>query len=204
MLNKSIKWVLILLILVAAAVTVYGWYLSGQIEKRFSARLWRMPSTVYSDTTLLYPGQGFDQKNLMEKLKGLGYRMVAGRPNNQGEMRMTKGSVDVYLNDFKTPSQHRPGIPVRLRFDGGRIKSIERIDTGDRLPILELEPEEIGQFYGPERERRQLVSIRQVPPNLVRATLAAEDSRFYGHHGFDPVGILRAFRLLPVHQLVGQ
>ena len=193
MLKKSIKWLMILLVLVSAAVTLYGWYLSGRIEKRFSARLWRMPSTVYSDTTLLYPGQGFDQKNLAEKLKSLGYRMIAGRPNNQGEMRMTKGSVEVYLNDFKIPSQHRPGISVRLRFDRGRIKSIERIDTGDRLPILELEPEEIGQFYGPERERRQLVSIRQVPPNLVRAALAAEDSRFFGHHGFDPVGILRAF-----------
>ncbi|MGA9261329.1 MAG: PBP1A family penicillin-binding protein [Desulfobacterales bacterium] len=193
MLKKSIKWLLILLVLVSAAVTLYGWHLSGRIEKRFSARLWRVPSTVYSDTTLLYPGQGFDQKNLTEKLKSLGYRTVTGRPNNQGEMRMTKGSVEVYLNDFKIPSQHRPGHPVRLRFDGGHIKSIERIDTGDRLPVMELEPEEIGQFYGPERERRQLVSIRQVPPKLVRAVMAAEDSRFYGHHGFDPVGILRAF-----------
>lgn len=193
MLKKSIKWLVVLLVLVSAAVTLYGWHLAGRIEKRFSARLWRVPSTVYSDTTLLYPGQGFDRKNLAEKLKSLGYRTVAGRPKNQGEMRIRTGSVEVYLNDFEISSQHRSGNPVRLRFDRGRIKSIERIDTGDRLPIMELEPEEIGQFYGPERERRQLVSIRQVPPNLVRATLAAEDSRFYGHHGFDPVGILRAF-----------
>jgi len=193
MLKKSIKWLLIPMVLVSAAVILYGWYLSGRIEKRFSARLWRVPSTVYSDTTLLYPGQGFDRKNLAAKLESLGYRTVAGPPQKQGEMRLAKGYLEAYLNDLKIPAQHRPGNPVRLRFDRGRIKSIERIDTGERLPILELEPEEIGQFYGPERERRQLVSIRQVPPNLVRATLAAEDSRFYGHHGFDPVGILRAF-----------
>ncbi len=192
MLKKSIKWIAILLVMASGAVSLYGWYLSGRIEKRFSGQLWRVPSTVYSDTTLLYPGQRFDQKNLAEKLLSLGYRAVTGRPQHPGEMRMAKGAVEVYLNDFKIPSQQRTGHPVRLRFDRERIQSIERIDTGDRLPILELEPEEIGQFYGLERERRQLVSIRQVPLLFIRAVLAAEDSRFYEHPGFDPIGILRA------------
>ena len=193
MLKKSIKWTAVLLVIVSAAVALYGWQLTERIDKRFSARLWRVPSTVYSDTTLLYPGQRYDRRNLSDKLKRLGYRTVSGRSPRQGEMRLTTGVVEVYLNDFKVPSRPQAGQPVRLRFDQGRLKSIEQIATGAKLPILELEPEEIGQFYGPQRERRQLVSIDQVPPDFVHAVLAAEDSRFYGHHGFDPLGILRAF-----------
>jgi penicillin-binding protein 1B len=48
------------------------------------------------------------------------------------------------------------------------------------------------QFFGPERERRHLISIEQVPENLVLAVLAAEDHRFFQHHGVDLRGILRA------------
>ncbi|MFO7688155.1 MAG: hypothetical protein R6V60_18915, partial [Desulfobacterales bacterium] len=114
MLKKSIKWIAILLVMAAGAVSLYGWYLSGRIEKRFSGQLWRVPSTVYSDTTLLYPGQRFDRKNLAEKLLSLGYRTVSGRPQHQGEMRMAKGAVEVHLNDYKLPSQQRTGHPVRL------------------------------------------------------------------------------------------
>ncbi len=48
------------------------------------------------------------------------------------------------------------------------------------------------QFFGPERERRQLISIEQVPEHLIRAILAAEDHRFFQHYGVDFRGILRA------------
>jgi len=57
---------------------------------------------------------------------------------------------------------------------------------------LELEPEEIMSFFGPEREKRQLVSLKHVPRHLIDAIIAIEDIRFYHHHGFDLEGILRA------------
>lgn len=41
-------------------------------------------------------------------------------------------------------------------------------------------------------ENRIPVSIDQVPQNLQNAFVAAEDVRFYEHHGIDPRGILRA------------
>ncbi len=42
-------------------------------------------------------------------------------------------------------------------------------------------------------ENRIPVSIDKVPVNLQNAFVAAEDVRFYEHHGVDPRGILRAF-----------
>lgn len=41
-------------------------------------------------------------------------------------------------------------------------------------------------------ENRIPVPITQVPQNLQNAFVAAEDVRFYEHHGIDPRGILRA------------
>ena len=63
------------------------------------------------------------------------------------------------------------------------------------MPLLELEPEELMLFLGPDREQRKLISISQVPRHVTHAVLAAEDAHFYEHHGVDPWGILRA--LLP-------
>lgn len=41
---------------------------------------------------------------------------------------------------------------------------------------------------------RSLVKIEDIPPDLINATLAAEDSEFFLHRGFDARSILRAIR----------
>ncbi len=48
----------------------------------------------------------------------------------------------------------------------------------------------IAEFF---KERRIVVRLDEVPPLLIQAFIAAEDSRFYQHQGYDPFGILRAF-----------
>ncbi|HBR17261.1 MAG TPA: penicillin-binding protein, partial [Deltaproteobacteria bacterium] len=48
----------------------------------------------------------------------------------------------------------------------------------------------IGEFY---IERRIVVPFSKIPPHLVKAFLAAEDSAFYQHKGIDYRSILRAF-----------
>ena len=204
MIKKLIITFLICILIGALALAGYGWFLSIKIEKRFSARRWQIPSTVFSDTMLLYPGQRFDPTQLGEKLNNLGYRSVSDSPSRKGTMRLSPSVAEIFLNDLQAPSQKRDGFPVRIRFDRNRIESIERIDQPSLLSILELEPEEIGQYYGPERERRQLVSFEQIPDHLIQAVLAAEDSRFYEHPGFDPLGILRAVFVNLIHGSIRQ
>ena len=57
------------------------------------------------------------------------------------------------------------------------------------LRIYSAEGHLIGEFG---EERRALVRIEDVPQNLRRAILAAEDERFYEHGGVDYIGVLRA------------
>ncbi len=41
-------------------------------------------------------------------------------------------------------------------------------------------------------KRRIPLDLEEMPPHLLEAIIATEDSRFYSHHGFDPIGIVRA------------
>ena len=55
--------------------------------------------------------------------------------------------------------------------------------------IFSADGEMIGEFFV---EKRVLVPVEQVPDVVKKAFVAAEDVRFYKHHGVDYLGILRA------------
>ncbi|CAN5499310.1 PBP1A family penicillin-binding protein [soil metagenome] len=54
------------------------------------------------------------------------------------------------------------------------------VDRNDRI---------FGQIYV---ENRETVPYEQLPPDLVNAVIATEDNKFYQHHGYDLLGIIRA------------
>jgi len=187
-----LKWFLPAALLVGGSMLLYCLYLSFQIDKRFSGRRWSIPSKVFSDVTILYPGQKINRTLFYEKLHRLGYRGVLHEPHNKGEFRSLGASLELFLHDFEMPSVRREGICVQIKFVENLIESIITITNGEPIPILEIEPEEVMLFFGHDRERRRMVSINQVPQHVIYAVLAAEDSRFYQHRGLDPMGILRA------------
>jgi len=191
-LKRLLKYAFLLLIVVSLGVALYCWDLSLQIDKRFSGRRWSIPSRALSDTTILYPGQGVNRTLIEKKLDRLGYRKTSQNPAKKGEVRISSSRLEIFLNDLKTAQQTREGFPAILQFSNSRIDSIVHFRSGEAIPILELEPEELMLFFGPEREQRRLVSIDHVPRPVVQAVLAAEDSRFFEHRGLDPLGILRA------------
>ncbi|MFW5901528.1 MAG: hypothetical protein ACOCTS_00660, partial [Thermodesulfobacteriota bacterium] len=67
----------ITMVLAAGILALYCYSLSHHIEKRFSGRKWSIPSKVYSDSLLLYPGQRFPRTDLVEKLTRLDYQQVS-------------------------------------------------------------------------------------------------------------------------------
>jgi penicillin-binding protein 1B len=192
MIKKFLIFSTLILLTALIGVTIYGWHLSGKVEKRFSSRRWSIPSKVFSDTMLLYPGQHINRRSFQDKLKRMGYRKVSGLPQKKGDMQTSREGMRVFLYDLNTPWKKRAGFPVHIQFDPNTIKSIARQDNGKSISLLEIEPEEIMLFFGHERERRRLVSIEKVPEHFIHAVLAAEDHRFFQHWGIDPRGILRA------------
>ncbi|MFZ7126011.1 MAG: PBP1A family penicillin-binding protein [Desulfobacterales bacterium] len=179
-------------LLTVAAVGLYGAWLFLRIDGRFSGQRWQLPSKIYSDVTLLYPGLEINRRLFADQLDRLEYRPVSRPPARPGEQRIGAGRIEIYLHELKTPDRVREGFPVEIAVAGDRISRIRHRGTGETLPMLELEPEEIDLFFGPERERRRLISIEEVPDHLIQAVLTAEDNRFFRHHGIDWKGILRA------------
>jgi penicillin-binding protein 1A len=82
------------------------------------------------------------------------------------------------------------GLVVALAYPN--LPSLDTLtDYQPKVPlrVYTLEGVLIGEFG---EERRVLVDIKNVPPALVKAIIAAEDERFYQHAGIDYMGVARA------------
>jgi len=181
---------------VAAAVTIAGalWLrqLDTVLRERFEGRRFAVPSRVYADTSLVFPGLQLEASGFFRRLERLGYRAVAaGVELRPGDFRRSANAVEIALRDSADPRQP-VGRRARLRTDDGIVTEMRDLGSGEEIYGLELEPEAVAGLYAGRWEQRRLVTLAEVPPLLVRAILLTEDQRFYSHHGVDPRGILRA------------
>lgn len=67
--------------------------------------------------------------------------------------------------------------------------------------IVSYEPRTVSTFYSDDgtvigifyKQKRFVVDLKQIPPHVVKAFIAAEDAHFFEHHGVDWQGLFRAF-----------
>ena len=69
-------------------------------------------------------------------------------------------------------------------FDLNQLEQMESASV-----ILDRNGKIFGQIYV---ENRETVPYEQLPADLVNAVIAVEDAKFYQHHGYDLLGIIRA------------
>lgn len=70
------------------------------------------------------------------------------------------------------------------------VKSYEMGGYGLQTTIYSLNNELVAKFA---EEKRELISLSDVPANLINGIIATEDTQFYHHRGINLKGILRAF-----------
>lgn len=83
-------------------------------------------------------------------------------------------------------------VGIAIVLAQSRLPSLDAVtDYRPRIPlrVFTSDGELIGEFG---EERRSFVAIDQAPPVLRQAIIAAEDERFYRHHGIDVIGVMRA------------
>jgi len=83
------------------------------------------------------------------------------------------------LPEIRTLEEYRPSITSRVYSDNNKL---------------------LAEFF---LENRTPVALTDVPVMLINALIAAEDARFYSHHGLDIRGITRAFaRNIRAHKVL--
>lgn len=81
------------------------------------------------------------------------------------------------------------GTRVSENYWSGLPVDIVEPPLPQRSRMLDANGEEIASFYLYNREP---VELQEISPNVINAVLATEDSRFYHHNGYDPIGMSRA------------
>jgi len=69
------------------------------------------------------------------------------------------------------------------------VESLKTVELQQPMQIYTADGKLIGEVG---EQRRIPVKLADVPKQLINAFIATEDSRFYEHHGVDPMGIARA------------
>jgi penicillin-binding protein 1A len=93
------------------------------------------------------------------------------------------------------------GVSFYLSQDLPSIESLRDSTLQVPLRVYSRDGALIGEFG---EEKRTPLKYADFPPLMVKAVLAAEDDRFFEHHGVDPVGLLRAGFYLVRHGEKGQ
>jgi len=156
------------------------------VVAKFAGKPFRVPSRVFSAPTIVYPG--LDQRliDLRGTLERLGYRASSDSKNlAPGRFVWSSGRVRVHLRAFEHPTRREPARDVVLRLRGNLIEEIREFPGGREVGAVQIEPEQIGAYYGPNHEQRDLVTLDEVPDHLIDAILAVEDQRFQSHPGID-------------------
>ena len=83
-------------------------------------------------------------------------------------------------------------IYQRLVADLPQVSDLEHYQPSLVTKVYDRYGELIADFF---IEKRILVPLEDIPLHVRQATIAAEDRRFYSHHGVDTWGILRAVRV---------
>ena len=146
---------------------------------------------IYAAGQVLAPGVSVEAADLQGALRRLGYRETQTASPGPGQFRRESALWEVHLRPRDDPRSTRPALPIRLLLEGARIRQL--ITTaGEPLDEIELEPETLTGLGGAANQLRHPVPLAAVPKHLVQAVMAAEDHRFFEHHGVDVRAVARA------------
>ena len=188
--RTGLNVLLLLAALSSVALGAYLYYLNDMITGTFEGRRWSVPAQVYAQPVELFPGADLTLADLTGELTRLGYQVHANLPA-PGTYARRGQDLDIYLRAFAFLEADRGSRRIRLGFDDRGIRSISD-SNGRPIPLIRLDPLNIGNFFPSHGEDRLVLLPDQVPELLTGALIAVEDTSFDRHPGFDLRGIARA------------
>jgi penicillin-binding protein 1B len=174
------------LLLTASAIFLHYYVrFSRMIDARLSGDVFDNASLVLSAPTAVSLGDPWSPELVAAHLRKAQYAEGAGG-SSVGTYKVEETRLEIYpgpASYFRRKSAEEG--PAALEFRDGRVASITALDSHSSLASYWLEPEVITTLFDQSRRKRRLVEYQDLPKVLVDAVLAAEDHRFFSHHGFD-------------------
>jgi penicillin-binding protein 1B len=166
-------------------------YLYIEVGKGIAESDGQSPTIFYGRPLEIHRGDHLGNIHFVEQLSRLSYKKVTGTPSAAGTFSKEPAHLRIFLRDKGIEKRFHEISPLDIGLRDGRVISLASSD-GKALEAIRLEPAEIGRILNPKLESRHQVTLSAVSPYLQNAIIAAEDARFYSHHGIDILAIGRA------------
>jgi penicillin-binding protein 1B len=188
----KVSWSLLLVMRVAlvgvgiSAVVFLGvfWFYYARyqriVDERLKQPLFANTAKIYAAPREVRQGQKLTPRVIAEELRQAGYTVEgAGAASQMGTYTEEEPSITVRPG----PESYHSQDSATIHTTGGVVDAISD-DHGQALSSYELEPLLItGLVEDANRTKRRLITYDEIPQNLVQATLAIEDRRFFEHNG---------------------
>jgi penicillin-binding protein 1B len=168
-----------------ALVAGYSWSALARFDRVEASR----GTILYAAPQPLVPGLNVRLAALGDTLARLRYTETRDGPARPGQFRRGSGSWEIFLRG--DPPATAPQL-IRVELRGDRVARVTR--GGRDVGAASLEPEILTSAADRVGEDHRPVRLADVPFSLIDAVLAAEDHRFFAHHGLDLRGVARAIQ----------
>ncbi|HKS95312.1 MAG TPA: transglycosylase domain-containing protein, partial [Terriglobia bacterium] len=205
----------LLVVFLATSFLVYlDIHFSRMIDARLGGEVFTNASMVFSAPTPVFVGEAITPDAVAERLRKAQYIEGDERNSGFGSYKLVGDRLEIHpgpASFFQNPNFHEG--PAVVDFKGGRIAAIAMLDGSPAPPPTptssatelgattpsgtppdhyDLEPELITTLFDRSRAKRRLIGYNGVPQVMVNAVLAAEDHRFFSHHGVSLYRIMGA------------
>ena len=163
----------------------------GIVDRRMSGQIFNNTAKIYARPQIVQVGDKLSAAEIVGYLRRAGYSEQGKEAESPvGQFRLSGGSLEVIPGE---ESFHATETAT-LHFDGGKVSAISLAGRGSQAAsAYELEPQMITSLFGSQdRSKRQLVTFDEIPKDLVNATIAIEDRRFFQHSGVNYYRLMEA------------
>ncbi|KGJ90689.1 penicillin-binding protein 1B [Colwellia psychrerythraea] len=178
-----------LMIATIFALGIFSIYLDAKVRKTFEGQRWHIPVQVYGQLRTLQPGERVDLNEIAQSLIINGYKKV-NYVTRVGEFSHSAERLIIFQRafDFVDSANHAQQLSIDV------VNDIVVTLSVDEQPVarVTLEPKLLARLVPDNKEDRVLVSLEEVPSQLIDTLLLIEDRDYYHHHGISPLGIFRA------------
>ena len=178
--------------LFCALFAFYSFKYERLIDQRLSGPIFSNAAKIYARPKTVRVGQTISPSEIVHELRRAGYsdQNVSGEGGSRlGNYRLRGDAIEVYPG----PESYHNQDSAVIRIANGQVAQISAHGADGDITAYELEPQLVTALSSSQvRAKRQIVRFEEIPPVMVKATLAIEDRRFFEHGGVNYFRLVEA------------